>query len=50
VLAPLAASFDQFRDYVDRGAAFREAVATLVADVRAQAAPRGEEVPWTPSS
>jgi len=26
LLAPLAASFDQFRDYVDRAAAFREAV------------------------
>ena len=27
LLAPLAASFDQFHDYVDRAAAFREAVA-----------------------
>lgn len=27
LLAPLAASFDQFTDYADRGAAFREAVA-----------------------
>lgn len=27
LLAPLAASFDQFEDYVDRAAAFREAVA-----------------------
>ncbi len=29
VLAPLAASFDQFVDYVDRAGAFREAVAAL---------------------
>lgn len=36
LLAPLAASFDQFRDYRDRGDAFRRAVA--------------EEVAWTASS
>ncbi len=30
LLAPLAASFDQFADYADRGAAFREAVAAAV--------------------
>jgi UDP-N-acetylmuramoylalanine--D-glutamate ligase len=50
LLAPLAASFDQFRDYADRGAAFREAVAALVEDVQALALLRGEEVAWTPSS
>jgi UDP-N-acetylmuramoylalanine--D-glutamate ligase len=50
LLAPLAASFDQFRDYADRGEAFREAVAALVEDVRALSALRGEEVAWTPSS
>ncbi|SDF02862.1 UDP-N-acetylmuramoylalanine--D-glutamate ligase [Thermus arciformis] len=38
LLAPLAASFDQFRDYKDRAQAFREAVFSL-----------GGE-PWTPSS
>ncbi len=38
LLAPLAASFDQFRDYKDRAQAFREAVFRL-----------GGE-PWTPSS
>ena len=38
LLAPLAASFDQFRDYKDRAQAFREAVFAL-----------GGE-PWTPSS
>jgi UDP-N-acetylmuramoylalanine--D-glutamate ligase len=50
LLAPLAASFDQFADYADRGAAFREAVAALVDDVRALSLLRGEEVAWTPSS
>jgi UDP-N-acetylmuramoylalanine--D-glutamate ligase len=50
LLAPLAASFDQFRDYADRGRAFREAVEALAADVQDLAALRGEEVPWTPSS
>ncbi|GGM92002.1 UDP-N-acetylmuramoylalanine--D-glutamate ligase [Thermus composti] len=38
LLAPLAASFDQFQDYKDRARAFREAVFAL-----------GGE-PWTPSS
>ncbi len=38
LLAPLAASFDQFRDYRDRAQAFREAVFEM-----------GGE-PWTPSS
>ncbi|MGQ9511022.1 MAG: UDP-N-acetylmuramoylalanine--D-glutamate ligase, partial [Thermaceae bacterium] len=37
LLAPLAASFDQFKDYQDRAQAFREAVFAL-----------GGE-PWTPS-
>ena len=36
LLAPLAASFDQFRDYADRGAAFRSAVGALL-----------QEEPWT---
>jgi UDP-N-acetylmuramoylalanine--D-glutamate ligase len=45
LLAPLAASFDQFRDYADRGAAFRAAVAELACDVAAS-----EGVTWTPSS
>jgi len=44
LLAPLAASFDQFRDYADRGAAFREAVAELASDAAAEGAT------WTPSS
>jgi UDP-N-acetylmuramoylalanine--D-glutamate ligase len=44
LLAPLAASFDQFRDYADRGVAFREAVAALARDAAA------EGVTWTPSS
>ncbi|MBA2667468.1 MAG: UDP-N-acetylmuramoyl-L-alanine--D-glutamate ligase [Trueperaceae bacterium] len=50
LLAPLAASFDQFRDYVDRADAYRDAVAALVDDVRMLALLRDEEVPWTPSS
>lgn len=50
LLAPLAASFDAFRDYVDRADAFREAVAALVDEVRAVAELQGEEVSWTPSS
>jgi UDP-N-acetylmuramoylalanine--D-glutamate ligase len=44
LLAPLAASFDQFRDYAERGLVFREAVADLARDVAA------EGVTWTPSS
>lgn len=36
LLAPLAASFDQFRDYAERGAAFRAAVDALL-----------KEEPWT---
>lgn len=38
LLAPLAASFDQFRDHEGRGRAFRDAVAALL-----------EEDPWTRS-
>ena len=45
LLAPLAASFDQFRDYADRAAAYRNAVADLARD-----AERDEGVTWTPSS
>ncbi len=44
LLAPLAASFDQFHDYADRGAAFREAVAELALEAAAEGAT------WTPSS
>jgi UDP-N-acetylmuramoylalanine--D-glutamate ligase len=44
LLAPLAASFDQFRDYAERGLVFREAVAELARDVAA------EGVTWIPSS
>ncbi len=51
LLAPLAASFDQFRDYVDRAAAYREAVEALAVEVReGSAAPAHEEVQWIPSS
>ncbi|TVR93181.1 MAG: UDP-N-acetylmuramoyl-L-alanine--D-glutamate ligase [Trueperaceae bacterium] len=54
LLAPLAASFDQFRDYRDRGDAFRAAIAALVGDVCAADARPGatptEGVTWTPSS
>ena len=39
LLAPLAASFDQFRDYAERGRAFRAAVDELL-----------EEAPWTACS
>ena len=46
LLAPLAASFDQFRDYRDRGDAFRDAVAALIAAHAHEA----EEATWTPSS
>lgn len=35
LLAPLAASFDQFEDYVDRAAAFREALGAVRATARA---------------
>jgi len=45
LLAPLAASFDQYRDYAHRGAVFRSAVAALAAEVAAE-----EGTPWTPSS
>lgn len=45
LLAPLAASFDQYRDYAHRGAAFRAAAAALAAEVAAE-----EGVAWTPSS
>jgi UDP-N-acetylmuramoylalanine-D-glutamate ligase len=42
LLAPLAASFDQFRDYVDRARAFRD----VVADVSGTS---GREPSWTAS-
>lgn len=42
LLAPLAASFDQFRDYVDRARAFRD----VVADVSGRS---GKEAAWTAS-
>ena len=45
LLAPLAASFDQFGDYVERATAFRAAVAELARDAVAD-----EGVTWTPSS
>ena len=45
LLAPLAASFDQFKDYTDRARAFRDAVEALARDQR-----RTEEARWTPSS
>ncbi len=45
LLAPLAASFDQYRDYAHRGAVFRAATAALGAEVAA-----AEGVAWTPSS
>jgi len=54
LLAPLAASFDQFRDYRDRGDAFRAAIAALVEELRAGEAQPGSTptrgVTWTPSS
>jgi UDP-N-acetylmuramoylalanine--D-glutamate ligase len=54
LLAPLAASFDQFRDYRDRGDAFRAAIAALVHDVGATESHAGaaptEGVTWTPCS
>ena len=50
LLAPLAASFDQFRDYAHRGAEFRMAVAALAAEVTAEAEIGSEKgVAWTPS-
>ena len=45
LLAPLAASFDQYRDYAERASVFREAVAELARDVAL-----AEGVTWTPSS
>jgi UDP-N-acetylmuramoylalanine--D-glutamate ligase len=45
LLAPLAASFDQFRDYQQRAASFRQAVANLAARLATEAG-----VTWTPSS
>lgn len=45
LLAPLAASFDQFQDYVERGGAFRAAVADLAREAVAD-----EGVTWIPSS
>lgn len=44
LLAPLAASFDQFRDYQQRAESYRSAVASLAK----RAASEG--VPWTPCS
>jgi UDP-N-acetylmuramoylalanine--D-glutamate ligase len=46
LLAPLAASFDQFRDYVERGAVFAAAVADLQRDLETA---QGKDA-WTPSS
>ena len=52
LLAPLAASFDQYRDYADRGSAFREAVEALRHDAadenQDQTQPDGEAT-WTRS-
>ena len=45
LLAPLAASFDQFEDYVARGRAFREVVAEA-----GGAGEQPEETPWTACS
>ncbi|MDF1523576.1 MAG: UDP-N-acetylmuramoyl-L-alanine--D-glutamate ligase [Trueperaceae bacterium] len=45
LLAPLAASFDQFRDYAHRGGVFRDAVTALAAATATE-----EGVVWTPSS
>ncbi len=47
VLAPLAASFDQFRDYGDRADAFREAIDALAGELADHS---NEMVTWTPSS
>ncbi len=53
LLAPLAASFDQFKDYKARAEAFRDAVHALesTSEDAFQTAPRGEkgEVTWTRS-
>ncbi len=49
LLAPLAASFDQFRDYVERAEAYREAVHALAWQVQERArASEATEVPWIP--
>lgn len=49
LLAPLAASFDQFRDYVERAEAYRDAVHVLAHEVRVHASASGAtEVPWIP--
>jgi UDP-N-acetylmuramoylalanine--D-glutamate ligase len=48
LLAPLASSFDQFRDYGDRADAFREAVAALAQELTAAGDEEG--VTWTPCS
>ena len=45
LLAPLAASFDQFRDYSDRAATFRRSVAQVAGRMA-----RDKGVPWIPSS
>ncbi len=50
LLAPLAASFDQFRDYVERAEAYRDAVRALAREVQAGGRTHGAtEVPWIPS-
>ena len=48
LLAPLAASFDQFRDYRARADAFRRAVHSVVAQLRTER-PAAESALWTPS-
>lgn len=53
LLAPLAASFDQFRDYRDRADAFGEAVAALADEVGSaagQAKQQGGQPRWIPCS
>lgn len=56
LLAPLAASFDQFRDYRDRADAFAEAIAALTDEIATDeagslaSAPEEGQVRWTPCS
>ncbi len=51
LLAPLAASFDQFKDYKERARAFRDAVHALENSLEFQTTPQEErgEVSWTRS-